>query len=281
MRPRPLRRTPLVALVVVLAVAAAACSSGEGDATATSEPTTTTGPTATSSAPDADAEEADVTELIAERLATELGDPEVAQQVVALLDPMILARVEQVVPADEIATTPLLSYRPEPVAGPVDALVVYAFGNRVAADGTVTPGPTNEALADAVAAFVAENPVPVYAQWEVAQLLTARGVPGVVSIEPQVGADGQQQYLSTSGVAEQAVARAQADGVELGTVGVVAHADHLVRSITTTEAAGVGSAVAVEGLVLPEAYDPESGQEWTRDRATYVTVDLSGRLATL
>jgi len=47
------------------------------------------------------------------------------------------------------------------------------------------------------------------------------------------------------------------------------------------EASGMTQVVVVEGIELPTEYDPESGQEWTRDRVTYLTVDLSGRLATL
>ena len=218
--------------------------------------------------------------MLTARLTDELGDAQVAASVVANLDPTILTQFTAAVPADEIATTTLLTYRPETTAEPVDTLVVLAFGNRVAADGTVTPGPTNEALADAVQAHVATNPTPVYAEWEVAQILQQRGVPNVVSIEPEVGPDGAPVYLSTSGVTDQIVARAEADGVDLGTVGVVGFADHVVRCVMTAEASGM-TAVVPEGIALPTEYDPESGQEWTRDRVTYVTVDLSGRLATV
>jgi hypothetical protein len=62
---------------------------------------------------------------------------------------------------------------------------------------------------------------------------------------------------------------------------VVAFGDHVVRSVMAAEASGMTQVVVVEGIELPTEYDPESGQEWTRDRVTYLTVDLSGRLATL
>ncbi len=219
-----------------------------------------------------------VTTLLTERLSTEFGDEATARAVVANLSAEQLAQLEAAVPAAEIATAPQLSYLPDTTEGPVDHLVVLAFGNRVAADGTVTAGPTNEALADSVESYVAEHPTPVFAQWEVADILIERGVPDVVSIEPVVGADGAVTYLSTSGVTDQVVAAADAAGTDLGRVGVVGFADHVVRCVMTATASGIEDAVVVDGLALPTAYDPESGQEWTRDRFAYLTVDLSGRI---
>lgn len=243
------------------------CGGGDSS-TETTEP-----PSTTSTIPEA-------ADVLIERLSDELGDEELAFDIVASMDPGAIEQLESALGTDEIASSPLLAYRPEPTPGPVDHLVVLAFGNRVGPDGAVTPGPVNEALADAVQTYVATNPTPVYAQWEVAQLLQARGVPNVVSIEPQAGPDGQPTYLSTQGVTDQVVEQARADGVDLGTVGVVGVADHVVRAATTAEASGM-DVVIVEGIQLPSEYDPESGQEWTRDRASYLTVDLAGRIAAL
>jgi hypothetical protein len=105
----------------------------------------------------------------------------------------------------------------------VDSLVVYAFGNRVGAAVQVTPGPMNENLAAVVADLVGRRSVPVYAQWEVAEVVrTAHGLADVVSIEPDLDAAGQRQYLGTVGVAQKAVAAApQPDG--LGRVGEPYH----------------------------------------------------------
>ena len=271
-------RTAIVAVALVVTMSAVSCS---GDDDAASDTSTTAAAESAESSTTTTAGESDVTALLTARLTDEFGDAEVANAVVANLDPTILAQFEAVAPPEEIPTAPILSYRTEAYGGPVDSLVVLSFGNRIAPDGTVTAGPTNEALADAVQAYVAEHPTPVYAQWEVARILQARGVPDVVSIEPEVGPDGQPVYLSTSGVTDQIVATAEADGVDLGTVGVVAFGDHLVRSVMAAEASGMTQVVVVEGIELPTEYDPESGQEWTRDRVTYLTVDLSGRLATL
>lgn len=261
-------RTSTLALAQVVVAAALLVGCGSGGS---SSDTTSTAST-TSTIP----ETADV---LIERLTDELGDADLALSVVGGMDPEFLEQLESRIGVDEIATSPVLAYRPEPVPGPVDQLVVLAFGNRVAADGTVTPGPVNEALADSVQAYVAANPTPVYAQWEVAQILQQRGVPNVVSIEPEVGPDGAPTYLSTQGVTDQVVAQAQADGVDLGTVGIVGFSDHVVRSLMTAGASGLDDVVVVEGIELPAEYDPESGQEWTRDRESYVTVDLAGRIA--
>jgi hypothetical protein len=123
--------------------------------------------------------------------------------------------------------------------------------------------------------------VPVYAQWEVADLLTEPGtshpVNAVIAIRPEVDAEGTIHYLSTDDVAARAVAAAAAAGTELGSVGVLAHRDHAVRCVDTARRAGMTAAVPA-GVELPVAYDPESGQPWTRDRGTYVLTDLKARL---
>ncbi len=122
--------------------------------------------------------------------------------------------------------------------------------------------------------------MPVFAQTEIAKALQADGVEDVTSIDPEVGADGNVVYLSTAGVAEQIVSKAQAAGIDLGTVGVLGFADHVVRSVLTAGAAGLHAGVP-KGVRLPKTYDVESTQPWTRDRATYLATDLAGRLATL
>ena len=190
-----------------------------------------------------------------------------------------MAQFETLVGLDAVFTDPLVSMVPPTVpADEVDSLVVYAFGNRVAADGTLSAGPMNEDLAQVAADFVAEHPVPVFAQWEVAELLVDQGVADVTSIDPDTGPDGEVVYLSTAGVAEKAVTLADDAGVDLGQVGVIAFADHAVRCVLTSEAAGMAGAAVPEGVDLPGDYDAESGQAWTRDQQTYLLTDLQGRL---
>ena len=111
-------------------------------------------------------------------------------------------------------------------------------------------------------------------------MLQARGVKRVTSIDPVVGADGKVVYLSTAGVAEQVMRKAQEAGEPLGTVGVIGFADHVVRCVLTARAAGMTAAVP-KGVGLPSVYDPQSSQSWTTNRASYLATDLIGRLTTL
>lgn len=215
------------------------------------------------------------------RLAKEWGDPALAADVVAGLDPGFLAALEAKVPRAAVASSPFLSYRPaRRPAKAFDSAIVYAFGYHDGPDATRVPGPVNEALAAATEKLLEKHRVPVFAQTEIAGILTAAGVPGVTSIDPVVGPDGRLVYLSTVGVAAQAKEKAAAAGVDLGTVAVIAFADHAGRSVLTTEAAGLDAAVA-KGIVLPTTYDPASAQSWTRDRRSYLATDLLGRVATL
>ena len=77
----------------------------------------------------------------------------------------------------------------------------------------------------------------------------------VTSIDPVVGADGKVVYLSTAGVAEQVMSKAQAAGEPLGTVGVIGFADHVVRCVLTARAAGMTGAVP-KGVEAPERLRP-------------------------
>ena len=214
------------------------------------------------------------------RWSDELGDPILAAELVDQLGPEALTQLEQQVGRADVMTSPFVSFSPPTIPDlDVDSLVVYAFGNREAAGGALTPGPTNEALAQLTADFLAAHPVPVFAQWEVADLLAAQGVTGVTSIDPDSGPGGEMVYLSTAGVADKAVALADAAGVDLGQVGVIAFQDHAARCVLVSEDAGMAAAVP-EGVELPSAYDRQSGQEWTRGRLTYLATDLQGRLLT-
>lgn len=216
------------------------------------------------------------------RLSEEWGDPALAAEIVGGLDAGFLSALEAKVPLGAVATSPLLTYRPaRQPAKAFDSAVVYAFGYRDGVDGSHDPGPVNEALAASTRALRKKHPgIPIYAQTEIAQVLTDAGVPGVTSIDPVTGPDGQTVYLSTAGVVAQAQDKAAAAGVDLGTVAVVAFGDHLGRSLRTTEAAGLDAGVA-KGVRLPTTYDPQSAQPWTRDRRTYLGTDLVARVATL
>lgn len=256
-----------------------------GSGNSDSKPTSTNGP-ATTPVTTEPASTATLTDTpanyetaVTNRLGTEFDDPDLARVVVGKLGSSWLDKLHEVVPIGKVADTPYLSYSPETVpAGDVDALIVFEFGNRQADDGTVTGGPTNEALAAVTEAFVAEHPVPIFAQTTIAEVLVAHGVDNVTSIDNDVDADGKTVYLSTAGVAEKVAGIAAERGIDLDRFGVIAFSDHAVRCILTVEQAGITAAVP-EGVRLPADYDPDSGQPWTRDRESYLVTDLSSRLA--
>lgn len=184
------------------------------------------------------------------------------------LPPESLDTLQKRVPAGEVTTDPLLTYRPEPLpADEIDCLIVFTFGYR-GEDTNRDPGPVNQALADAVETFVADHPVPIYAQTTVAKLLTERGVPNVTSLDQATDADGKLDYLSTAGAAELAMAKAKEKDETLGTVGVVGFADHVGRCLLTTESVGLTARVP-DRMALPDTYEPESSQPWTRSRTAY------------
>lgn len=248
---------------VAVAVAAVVMLAGAASAATTTQP-------------------ADYRSALTKRLAKEYGDQALATQVVTGLGDDTVASLEAKVPLAEVATSPFLAYKPPRVADrKVDGLVVFAFGNRIGSAGDLQAGPTNEALAKQVYRFVLQHDVPVYAQTEIATQLAAAGVDDVTSIDAVTAPDGTVTYLSTAGVAEQAVSKARAAGEDLGTVGVVAFADHAVRSVLTARKAGMTNAAVPKGITLPKVYDPQSSQPWTRSRAAYLPTDLIGRLATL
>lgn len=264
-------------------VAVTTSSAGPGGAstaaaTSTSEPTV---PTAVSVP-------LDTRGRLRERLTVELGDGSMAAEVVDGLSDSVVEGLEALAGGD-LEGSPMLSYSPTMVpADSVDSLWVFSFGYRFAPGAeppnggdvppidALVPGPTNEELARVAAAFVADHPVPVIAQWEVAQVLESLGVPGAISVEPDVAPDGTITYLSTSGVTEKGLRLAAEAGVAVGHAGVLCHADHAVRCLLTARARGLTADVP-DGVVLPTAYEPESGQEWTSSRVAFIPVDLLGR----
>ena len=98
----------------------------------------------------------------------------------------------------------------------------------------------------------------------------------VTSIEPVTEADGTITYLSTDGVAAQvADARKNLPG-GIGTACVVGFRDHHKRCVQTTRDRGM-TAYAPRGVAMPDTYDTESGQAWTRTRELYLVHDMAAQ----
>lgn len=154
-------------------------------------------------------------------------------------------------------------------------IVAFSFGNRVAADGAVEPGPLNRRLAAAVTRAHALTAAMVVAQWEIARVLGEQPLPPdevVRSIEPTRRSDGTTAYLNTVAVARAAIeGNGPTDG---GAVAVVAHADHVARCVRELGRLSVRVGV-LAGLTLPSWYDQWSGQPWTTSRDRYLTHERS------
>lgn len=225
-----------------------------------------------------------------QRLTVEFGDARVASEIASSIDDDSIERLAALLADGDPSTSPLLSYQPHRIPGDeVDSLWILAFGYRLADPSTeaelagtippmsaLIPGPINEALAHEAADFVARRPVPIVAQWEAARVLADLGVANVISVEPDIDDAGVITYLSTAGVVSKGLTLAAAVGVEIGQAGLLAHADHAVRCLTTAAAAGLDAAVP-KGVNLPAEYDAESGQPWTRSRVSYLPADLLAR----
>lgn len=65
-----------------------------------------------------------------------------------------------------------------------------------------------------------------------------------------------------------------------GVASVVGFHDHLKRCVLTTRANDM-TAYAPHGYAMPDTYDPESGQVWTRYRPVHLVTDMVGRLTLL
>ena len=206
------------------------------------------------------------------------------------LEQLIAAKLATAPSAHDIArifTTMLLERQPPTrPASALDLVIAFSFGNRVAADGTTYsgPGPVNAELATVVEEVMGKvRPgTPVYVQWEIAQVLSSRGITGFTTINEQTGANGQIVYLSTDGVATAALADfAATGGAKSGSAGVIGHHDHVGRCALTVDSHASTSGVtayAPSGIAMPADYDPDSGQVWTRSAELYLIADELGRL---
>lgn len=208
---------------------------------------------------------------IGDRLGAEFDDVALG---IAVADRLDVRAYEVFADRPEWIGSSLLSFEPVVQRAP-ESLVVFAFGNRIANDGALSPGPVNLALARLADDWSQSNRLPVFAQWEVADEMRSESI--------RVGAvthdDGTTEYLSTAGVAEQVKGALWPIQTNAGRVAVLAMADHAVRCCRALELVGLSAGIA-DGVELPSVYDPDSGQPWTRDRAGYLAIDILARCLT-
>jgi hypothetical protein len=197
--------------------------------------------------------------LLAGHLEAELGDRAIAETLAAALVEDALSWRAPTVPLEKVRT-----------------IIGFTFGNRMLPNGNREPGPVNATLADLVVRLHEATGARVWAQWEVAETVGGRVPDGMVeAIYPGRDAQGEPRYLSTGAVVE--AIRARSGGVAaLGTVAVVAVRDHAWRCARICRRHGLSAGVP-EGWALPDDYDKNSGQPWTRERMAYLLHDLHCR----
>jgi hypothetical protein len=196
--------------------------------------------------------------LLVRHLEAELGDQATARAFAAGLVEDALTWQAPTVPVSEVGT-----------------IIGFTFGNRMLPNGNREPGPVNAALADLAVRLHEATGAPVWAQWEVAEAIGARLPDRMLgAIYPGRDANAEPRYLSTGGVIEEIVARN--GGAGLGTVAVVATRDHAWRCVRICRRHGLSAGIP-QGWAMPDAYDSDSGQPWTRDRLAYLLHDLHCR----
>jgi len=173
---------------------------------------------------------------------------------------------------------------PTVAAARITSIVAYSFGNRPGAPGaTPLAGPINELIADAVHQLYLLKPVPVYAQAEVASILTSKYSMNSTLVHtfspPTVASNGTITYATLDTVAA-AISTSAGSAASLGTVAVVTHRDQAKRAIQTSIAHGM-TAFAASEITLPVTYDAIASQPANRRRDLYLVNDMTNQFATL
>jgi len=164
-----------------------------------------------------------------------------------------------------------------------DAVMTFAFGFGPAKEQVqhppgqyhpqlFDPGKSNEGLAEVIVPF-AQKGLPIFAQWEVAEALNARGI----AVPDHQVARPDRRYLGTSGVVEQFLVNGLANSTS---VLLVAHPHHVFRcrEITNMVFQKNGKAISIliaDTCLVP--YDPKSVQPWTRSLKAWVEYEVGNR----
>ena len=175
-----------------------------------------------------------------------------------------------------------------------DTILAFSFGdqkNPAGAGALPLPGPVNEQIAEAtydLYSRLANKKPKVFAQWEVAQVLTSRyNLPAGVLTSvgtPTVSATGAVSIPSLSAVVTAVLAQTSVQA--LGKVAVVTHRDQEKSAILNT-VAGVQTvnnvathitAAGVRGLLLPAIYDTSASLPVNRRRDLFLAIDFFNQL---
>ncbi|KPJ55327.1 hypothetical protein AMJ47_00430 [Parcubacteria bacterium DG_72] len=140
------------------------------------------------------------------------------------------------------------------------SIIVFSFDFVLAPNGNKTPGPINEKLAEQTQRLYAEIKKPVFAQWEVAELLKGK-IPNSLlnAIYPDINlkAGGLVKHFSSQDVLKKALKKGLANPIL-----VIAHYYHLRRCMNLLRYNDFK--VTSDPDSMPKEFNPESGIAWTK-----------------
>lgn len=139
-----------------------------------------------------------------------------------------------------------------------DCVIGFSFGYRGRVDHDVTPGLSNQDLANFSLRQMAS--LPQVLQFEIADAYAAAGGKSVVERVEKHRTPGK--YLDTREVAVQAKAIMEQNGWK--TAVILAHPNHVPRCDMVCRKLGIET-VTIAGLRGAIEFDPLSSQKWTRD----------------
>ncbi|MFM0401701.1 hypothetical protein [Paraburkholderia aspalathi] len=212
------------------------------------------------------------------KLDVELNDPTTASIEVPRLLDIFLTWDLPLIPAAQVSTIVAYSFGDRP-----NAANGSTSGSGTAQSALPAPGPINEEIAHAVYKLYQLKPVMVFAQWEVASVLTSKYQMNSSNLQsvlpPVVASNGTVSYPVVSNVAA-AIIALKGTPAALGTVAIVTHRDQAKSAIQASSALGM-KAYAAQEITLPVDYDSQASQPTNRRRDLYLLSDMTNQFATL
>jgi len=161
-----------------------------------------------------------------------------------------------------------------------DAIFAFAFGQ---GEGTPpSPGGSNEGLAEVCKQLfdLSGNKLPIYAQWEIADVLLENH-----QLESTYKAVIKGKYLSTIGVLDQFIAFNKDNELDIKKVIVVAQRDHAFRVVKLVEKQSFNVIFGSNSFNPDKGWEQyncdewgyynKSSQPWTISRGNFITHELS------
>jgi hypothetical protein len=229
-------------------------------------------------ASDAAISDTELTRQMIGKLEVELNDSTTAGIEVPRLEDIFFTWSLPLIPPAQVTTIVAYSFGDQP-----NAAGGNPSGNETAGSMLPAPGPVNEDIANAVYTLYQRQPVMVFAQWEVASILTSRYQMNSSNLQsvlpPVVAGNGTVTYPSVAEVARAMIAL-KGSATAMGTVAVVTHRDQAKSAIQTSRMLGM-SAYAAQEVTLPVDYDAQASRPVNRRRDLFLLNDMTNQFATL